>query len=74
MHLFDHRREDARTDWEPGGLTKRDREALPHQSKALAIEAGISSYPFPMEPIANNFIQPCSNTNTQRPLESSLCD
>jgi len=49
MRFFDHRREDARTDWERDGLPNEDWEALLRQAKDLAIEAGIFSYPFPAE-------------------------
>jgi acyl-CoA dehydrogenase len=49
IRFFDHRREDARTDWERDGLPNEEWEALLHQAKQLAIEAGIFSYPFPKE-------------------------
>ena len=49
QRFFDHRREDARTDWERGGLPNPEWEALLAQAKALAVEAGIYSYPFPAE-------------------------
>ena len=49
MRFFDHRREDARTDWDRDGLPNREWEALLHEAKQLAIEAGIYSYPFPAE-------------------------
>jgi alkylation response protein AidB-like acyl-CoA dehydrogenase len=49
IRFFDHRREDARTDWDRGGLPNDDWEALLHRAKQLAIEAGIFSYPFPEE-------------------------
>ncbi len=49
MRFFDHRREDARTDWERDGLPNAEWEALLHQAKQLAIEAGVFSYPFPAE-------------------------
>ncbi|PLW67109.1 acyl-CoA dehydrogenase family protein [Pseudohalioglobus lutimaris] len=49
MRFFDHRREDARTDWERDGLPNAQWEALLHQAKQLAIEAGVFSYPFPAE-------------------------
>tara|TARA_R110002049_G_scaffold9705_2_gene48758 strand:- start:622 stop:1887 length:1266 start_codon:yes stop_codon:yes gene_type:complete len=49
MRFFDHRREDARTDWERDGLPNEEWEALLHKAKALAIEAGIFNYPFPLE-------------------------
>jgi alkylation response protein AidB-like acyl-CoA dehydrogenase len=49
VRFFDHRREDARTDWDRGGLPNAQWEALLHRAKQLAIEAGIFSYPFPVE-------------------------
>lgn len=49
QRFFDHRREDARTDWEREGLPNHAWEALLHEAKTLAIEAGIFSYPFPTE-------------------------
>ncbi|MEM6580657.1 MAG: acyl-CoA dehydrogenase family protein [Pseudomonadota bacterium] len=45
--FFDHRREDARTDWERDGLPNAEWEALLHQAKQLAVEAGIYNYPAP---------------------------
>ena len=47
--FFDHRRENARTDWDRSGLPTEEWEALLAQAKQLAIEAGIYSYPFPKE-------------------------
>ena len=49
IRFFDHRREDARTDWERDGLPNEEWEALLAKAKALAIEANIFSYPFPKE-------------------------
>jgi len=49
IRFFDHRREDARTDWERGGLPNETWEDLLRQAKQLAVEAGIFSYPFPIE-------------------------
>jgi acyl-CoA dehydrogenase len=49
IRFFDHRREDARTDWHRDGLPNEEWEALLQQAKGLAIEAGIFSYPFPAE-------------------------
>lgn len=49
IRFFDHRREDARTDWHRDGLPNEEWEALLHRAKGLAIEAGIFSYPFPAE-------------------------
>jgi len=49
IRFFDHRREDARTDWHRDGLPNQEWEALLHQAKQLAVEAGIYNYPFPAE-------------------------
>ena len=49
IRFFDHRREDARTDWEREGLPNEEWETLLHQVKQLAIEAGVFHYPFPKE-------------------------
>lgn len=49
IRFFDHRREDARTDWDRQGLPNEEWEALLAAAKQLAIEAGIFSYPFPEE-------------------------
>lgn len=49
QRFFDHRREDARTDWHRDGLPNEDWEALLREAKKLAIEAGIFNYPFPAE-------------------------
>jgi acyl-CoA dehydrogenase len=49
IRFFDHRREDARTDWEREGLPNEEWEALLAQAKKLAVEAGIYNYPFPAE-------------------------
>ncbi len=47
--FFDHRREDARTDWERGGLPNEEWEQLLHQAKRLADAAGHYRYPMPKE-------------------------
>ncbi|GAC1593175.1 MAG: acyl-CoA dehydrogenase family protein [Acidimicrobiales bacterium] len=47
IRFFDHRREDARTDWERGGLPNAEWEALLHEAKRRADAAGIYRYPFP---------------------------
>ncbi len=47
VRFFDHRREDARTDWDRGGLPNEEWEALLHRAKRLADEAGFYRYPFP---------------------------
>src|SRR3954452_12400881 len=40
IRFFDHRREDARTDWDRGGLPNEEWEQLLHQMRVLADEAG----------------------------------
>lgn len=45
IRFFDHRREDARTDWERGGLPNADWEALLEKAKRLADAAGHYRYP-----------------------------
>ena len=49
IRFFDHRREDARTDWERDGLPNEVWEDLLRQAKDLAREAGGFHYPFPQE-------------------------
>ncbi|MFT3854374.1 MAG: acyl-CoA dehydrogenase family protein [Ilumatobacteraceae bacterium] len=49
IRFFDHRREDARTDWDRGGLPNEEWEQLLHQVKRLADEAGFYRWPFPKE-------------------------
>jgi acyl-CoA dehydrogenase len=49
IRFFDHRREDARTDWERGGLPNAEWEALLAEAKRRAIDAGHYHYPFPAE-------------------------
>ncbi len=49
IRFFDYRREDARTDWERGGLPNAEWEALLAKARGLAIAAGLYSYPFPEE-------------------------
>ena len=49
IRFFDHRREDARTDWERNGLPNDDWEALLHEAKRVADAAGHYRYPFPSE-------------------------
>jgi alkylation response protein AidB-like acyl-CoA dehydrogenase len=49
IRFFDHRREDARTDWDREGLPNKEWEDLLRQAKDLAIEAGVFHYPFPAE-------------------------
>ena len=47
--FFDHRREDARTDWERGGLPNEDWEALLGEMRRRADAAGHHRYAFPEE-------------------------
>lgn len=49
IRFFDHRREDARTDWERGGLPNEEWEALLHEAKRLADEAGHYRFAQPEE-------------------------
>ena len=49
IRFFDHRREDARTDWDRGGLPSEDWEALLAQAKQLADDAGYYRYALPKE-------------------------
>jgi alkylation response protein AidB-like acyl-CoA dehydrogenase len=49
IRFFDHRREDARTDWDRGGLPNAEWEALLHEAKRRADKAGLLRYPFPAE-------------------------
>ena len=49
IRFFDHRREDARTDWERGGLPNDEWEDLLHQTKRMADAVGFYRYPFPAE-------------------------
>jgi acyl-CoA dehydrogenase len=47
IRFFDHRREDARTDWERGGLPNRGWEALLREARRRADAAGHYRYAFP---------------------------
>ena len=49
IRFFDHRREDARTDWERGGLPNGEWEALLAEARRRADAAGHYRYPFPEE-------------------------
>jgi acyl-CoA dehydrogenase len=49
VRFFDHRREDARTDWERGGLPNEEWEALLGEARRRADAAGHYRYPFPKE-------------------------
>ena len=49
IRFFDHRREDARTDWERGGLPNAEWEALLREARRRADAAGHYRYPFPKE-------------------------
>ena len=47
IRFFDHRREDARTDWERGGLPNEEWEALLAEARRRADAAGHYRYPPP---------------------------
>ena len=49
IRFFDHRREDARTDWERGGLPNEEWEGLLGEARRRADAAGHYRYPFPRE-------------------------
>src|SRR6266852_1362648 len=49
IRFFDHRREDARTDWDRGGLPSREWEALLREVVRRADAAGHYRYAFPAE-------------------------
>ena len=47
IRFFDHRREDARTDWHRGGLPNEEWEALLREARRRADQAGHYRYAFP---------------------------
>jgi alkylation response protein AidB-like acyl-CoA dehydrogenase len=49
IRFFDHRREDARTDWERGGLPNHEWEALLFEARRRADAAGHYRFPYPKE-------------------------
>jgi alkylation response protein AidB-like acyl-CoA dehydrogenase len=49
IRFFDHRREDARTDWDRGGLPNEEWETLLAEARRLADAAGHYRYPHPKE-------------------------
>jgi alkylation response protein AidB-like acyl-CoA dehydrogenase len=49
IRFFDHRREDARTDWERGGLPSAEWEALLGEARRRADAAGHYRFPYPTE-------------------------
>ncbi len=49
IRFFDHRREDARTDWERGGLPNHEWEALLFEARKRADAAGHYRFPYPKE-------------------------
>jgi alkylation response protein AidB-like acyl-CoA dehydrogenase len=49
IRFFDHRREDARTDWDRGGLPNHEWEALLHEARMRADAAGHYRFPYPKE-------------------------
>jgi acyl-CoA dehydrogenase len=49
IRFFDHRREDARTDWDRDGLPNHDWEALLYEARRRADAAGHYRFPYPKE-------------------------
>jgi acyl-CoA dehydrogenase len=49
VRFFDHRREDARTDWDRGGLPNPQWMALLAEARRRADAAGHYRYPFPAQ-------------------------
>jgi alkylation response protein AidB-like acyl-CoA dehydrogenase len=49
IRFFDHRREDARTDWDNQGLPNREWELLLHEARQRADAAGHYRFPYPKE-------------------------
>jgi alkylation response protein AidB-like acyl-CoA dehydrogenase len=49
IRFFDHRREDARTDWDRGGLPNHEWEALLFEARMRADAAGHYRFPYPKE-------------------------
>jgi acyl-CoA dehydrogenase len=49
IRFFDHRREDARTDWERGGLPNEEWEQLLFEARRIADKAGHYRYPLPKQ-------------------------
>src|SRR3990167_10187155 len=49
MRYFDHRREYERTDWDAGGLPKKEWEELLGEARKVADEAGHLRYAWPKE-------------------------
>jgi len=49
IRFFDHRRENARTDWDRGGLPRQDWEDLLAEARRRADAAGHYRYPYPEE-------------------------
>ena len=47
IRFLDHRREDARTDWERGGLPNKEWEELMREARQRADKAGIYRYSYP---------------------------
>jgi alkylation response protein AidB-like acyl-CoA dehydrogenase len=49
IRFFDHRREDARTDWDRGGLPNEEWELLMHEARRRADKAGHYRFALPKE-------------------------
>ena len=75
IRFFDHRREDARTDWDAGGLPNEEWEQLLGKARRLADAAGHYRYPFPEEYGGKNGTQPRHGDHPRapRPQGPRLC-
>src|SRR5215204_1460282 len=49
IRFLDHRREDARTDWERGGLPNKEWEELMREARRRSDRAGLYRYAYPKE-------------------------
>ena len=67
VRFFDHRREDARTDWDRGGLPSREWEALLAEAVRRADAAGHYRYAFPAEYGGRDGTNPVSYTHLTLP-------
>jgi alkylation response protein AidB-like acyl-CoA dehydrogenase len=66
IRFFDHRREDARTDWDRGGLPNEEWERLLFDAKRVADKAGHYRYPFPVEYGGKDMATAHSNLKIQK--------
>ncbi len=61
IRFFDHRREDARTDWHRGGLPNHDWEALLDEARRRADKAGHFRFALPKEMGGPGRLKDCGN-------------